>query len=419
MALPLETILNRDLFWKSGAVLLNPQGRAWFSWGPSSRWPGDMREGLSSKFSDGGDSWLWWRPAFFLKDPHEELWQFANSAKMLVTTEEGLLTAESLIASRAREHQAPQVAAGEEHLPADARANTSVESQWSGLSLWPWTVPNKNQFAEDFSSIQRNISSGHLTKVVPVVFETSPQRPSAADLLNLFIERWRRHFTQPQSLRGYLYGMWNEESGILGYTPELLLAKSQRENLGPKSPEQGRTIALAGTGPTTTCLLSDSKNRYEHDLVIDDIRETLLGIGVGLGAGVQGLITVSDTQEFFFGQCKHLRTPIEFSWPLGKTPLIVAKALHPTAALGGRPRMRALELLGSLPSATHRGTFGAPFGVINSEIAEIVVSIRCLQWDLSGSRIGAGCGVIAQSQFEQEWDELQLKRDSVKWPTPI
>jgi isochorismate synthase EntC len=68
-----------------------------------------------------------------------------------------------------------------------------------------------------------------------------------------------------------------------------------------------------------------------------------------------------------------------------------------------------------------RRRFGAPFGLQarlgGSLVRECLVAIRNIQWqDVADQRVwtlGAGCGLVPQSVFENEWKELAAKRDSV------
>jgi menaquinone-specific isochorismate synthase len=112
---------------------------------------------------------------------------------------------------------------------------------------------------------------------------------------------------------------------------------------------------------------------------------------------------------------KHLKTEIECRQLGPASPFALLRALHPSAALGGFPRAEARAWLAAQPEYHERDTFGAPlvfFADPQNFLA--VVCIRGLQWNRQGSRIGAGCGLVARSQWEQEWRELFLKRQSVK-----
>ncbi|MCB0387089.1 MAG: chorismate-binding protein, partial [Bdellovibrionales bacterium] len=58
--------------------------------------------------------------------------------------------------------------------------------------------------------------------------------------------------------------------------------------------------------------------------------------------------------------------------------------------------------------------FGAPFGVMAPDgRAWCLVAIRNIQWSQQGSLLPVGCGVVAQSQAESEWCELELKKQFV------
>ena len=58
--------------------------------------------------------------------------------------------------------------------------------------------------------------------------------------------------------------------------------------------------------------------------------------------------------------------------------------------------------------------FGAPFGVRHGGAFHAVVAIRFVSWKGNDVCLPSGCGVIEDSVFESEWQELRLKRDSVK-----
>jgi menaquinone-specific isochorismate synthase len=67
-----------------------------------------------------------------------------------------------------------------------------------------------------------------------------------------------------------------------------------------------------------------------------------------------------------------------------------------------------------------RGRFGAPFGGFYRETASAelsqhcLVAIRNIQWQKTDVQLGSGCGIVPDSRLENEWDELKLKRESVK-----
>ncbi len=122
---------------------------------------------------------------------------------------------------------------------------------------------NEDAFAQTFQNLQLQMAQGHLRKAVPAVFANTQHRLTpeerAAILLQLL----------PLNDRLRIYGLWTEQEGILGATPENLFWLEHRVL---------HTAALAGTRIKPAEhqeFLSDSKELYEHDLVSQDIEQVL------------------------------------------------------------------------------------------------------------------------------------------------
>jgi menaquinone-specific isochorismate synthase len=109
----------------------------------------------------------------------------------------------------------------------------------------------------------------------------------------------------------------------------------------------------------------------------------------------------------------HLRTPIQLELTQTADTAALVKALHPTPALGAFPKEEGVEWLKAFDSRTPRKHYGAPLGCCYGNSISIVVAIRNVQWTPNGLAIGAGCGVIAESKQEREWNEIQLKTEAI------
>ncbi|MGE0527994.1 MAG: chorismate-binding protein [Bdellovibrionales bacterium] len=248
--------------------------------------------------------------------------------------------------------------------------------------------PASGEFARVFEDIQARIAAGAFSKVVPIVEE---ELEFNADLCaNMFPGAFQVH--EHQVSYGFEFG----GEGLCGVTPEVLFSVEDQVL---------QTMALAGTGPSDgPSLLSDPKERQEHDLVVEHIVSELKRWGSP---------DVGPTQERTYGMLKHLYTPIHLDLEREPEFMELVVRLHPTAALGGWPRSPAVEWLQTQPFQTSRGRFGAPFGYVDRERMLCVVAIRGLQWKGPCARVAAGCGIVAQSQVLKEWEELGLKRASV------
>lgn len=251
--------------------------------------------------------------------------------------------------------------------------------------------PSFELFQEAFQNILGRIHRGELEKAVPVVFSESALVPSQSQRARMLHHLLEAH---PEL---YVFGFWNETSGTLGATPEILFHLN-----GPHL----KTMALAGTRPLSLAneLLKDPKELKEHRFVIQDLQERLEKFG---------WVRVEETHVATYGSIAHLRTWLEVD-TLDLTVDELMKRLHPTAALGVFPRNYGLSWLKSLPYQEHRGIFGAPivFSLSRQETLALV-AIRCLQWNENGTRIGSGCGLVETSDLQREWQELTLKRQSV------
>lgn len=109
---------------------------------------------------------------------------------------------------------------------------------------------------------------------------------------------------------------------------------------------------------------------------------------------------------------KHLMTPITLFGAVGFQQL--TEALHPTPALGAYPKGAGKSWLMHYQTILPRGRFGAPVGYWLEDRGGAHVAIRNLQWSENRMRIGAGCGVVLESEEDKEWNELNLKIESIK-----
>ena len=191
---------------------------------------------------------------------------------------------------------------------------------------------------------------------------------------------------------------------FLGATPELLVGKSGRAVT---------TMALAGSvarGRTpaeddalAAQLLASTKDRQEHQFVIDAIRAHLAAAAGALD--VPGAPTVLRLRNI-----QHLYTPIhgQLRRP-GESVLRLVRRLHPTPAMGGVPREQALAFLRDAEPFP-RGWYAAPIGWFDAALDGVfAVGIRSAITQYARAWLYAGAGIVAQSTAESEWAETALK----------
>lgn len=183
------------------------------------------------------------------------------------------------------------------------------------------------------------------------------------------------------------FGEW------IGATPELLLSGSVGKY---------KTMALAGTQKLRTGVVPEwnMKLREEQQLVTDFILQQLAESNAWN-------IQIDGPHDHIAGPLVHLRSNICFESKNGIHQL--AAKLHPTSAVCGVPRERAIEFIQQHESH-QRGLYTGYFGFSTDEDSgEFYVALRCMQIKSNQCGIYVGGGITSASDPEEEWIETENK----------
>ena len=200
-----------------------------------------------------------------------------------------------------------------------------------------------------------------------------------------------------------IFALQQKGSCFLGATPERLARV-----------EDGRvlTMALAGTTRRGTsnaedriigdALLRSPKNRHEHAIVVETVRK-------GIAPLVSDMNLPQMPNLLQLANLQHLQTPITGTLLPGKTILDVVAALHPTPAVGGFPRDKALAVIREREQLD-RGWFAGPIGWVGPKgEGEFAVALRSGLVTDSHATLFAGCGIMGDSEPQREYEETCLK----------
>lgn len=206
---------------------------------------------------------------------------------------------------------------------------------------------------------------------------------------------------------GYLcftpeHGFW------YGATPELLLDAT----VGPDGRvAEASTMALAGTR-WNSAEPWDDKNLSEHAMVADYIESGLSSLGLTVDRG--SLSTLSS------GCVEHLYTPLKAHvGQASVSPFEIVRALSPTPAVAGLPVDEAITDI-DLAESHQRRCYAGNVGIESDGRYRAYVNLRCAKASpaLSPSdggeagwvhNIYAGGGILAESDDNLEWEELEHK----------
>jgi len=109
----------------------------------------------------------------------------------------------------------------------------------------------------------------------------------------------------------------------------------------------------------------------------------------------------------------HLKTKIRSKLNDATNPFDIIYKLHPTPAVAGMPKDIAIDKISNLESH-HRGWYSGPIGWINSKYnADFKVAIRSGIANQEEICIYAGCGITKDSDAELEYNESELKFNSI------
>jgi isochorismate synthase len=192
---------------------------------------------------------------------------------------------------------------------------------------------------------------------------------------------------------------------LVGASPELLVERhGDRVVCAPFAGSAPRLPDPEADEASGAALAASAKNRHEHQLVVDAVREALEPLCAELVIAQEPKLNKTTAVW-------HLYTPIRGRLrEKSTTALDLAMVLHPTPAVGGVPTAAAADLINELEG--DRGFYAGAVGWCDQRgDGRWVVSIRCAQ--LSADRRTAlaysGGGIVAESDPDDEVDETTTK----------
>lgn len=207
---------------------------------------------------------------------------------------------------------------------------------------------------------------------------------------------------QPVSFAAYL----NRPAGaLLSFSPEMFYRVSQGKiTARPMKGTWPRGVNTAGDCEAARQLQSDEKNRSEHVMIVDLLRNDLGRLCE------YGTVQVDD-----LFRVERYRTLLQMTSSISGVlraelkPSEVFRTLFPSGSITGAPKRRTMEIIRELerrPRGIYTGAIGyfGPYGE-----ACFNVAIRTLTFEDKRLTLGVGGGITADSTAQQEYEECRLK----------
>ncbi|AJJ11709.1 menaquinone-specific isochorismate synthase [Yersinia rohdei] len=187
---------------------------------------------------------------------------------------------------------------------------------------------------------------------------------------------------------------------FLGSSPERLF---QRQLLHLETEALAGTVSNDENSVQATelanWLMHDEKNQRENLLVVDDICQRLQG-------GVEA-VDVMPPEVIRLRKVQHLRRRIHARLNLASDTDCLQR-LQPTAAVAGLPRNIARQFIAENEPFS-RGWYAGSAGYLSLKQTEFSVTLRSAWVEDSQIHLYAGAGIVAGSDPQQEWQEINNK----------
>ncbi len=203
----------------------------------------------------------------------------------------------------------------------------------------------------------------------------------------------------------YMYYLNLDECNVVGSSPEILVrVEGEDITLRPIAGTRKRGVNEEEDLSNEKDLLSDPKELAEHLMLID--------LGRNDVGKISKIGSVKVTERMIverYSHVMHIVSNVVGKISEDKNFIDALKASLPAGTLSGAPKIRAMEIINELEPSS-RGIYGGAIGYItwNGNI-DTAIAIRTAVIRNGFIHVGAGAGIVADSDPENEWLECKQK----------
>lgn len=269
------------------------------------------------------------------------------------------------------------------------------------------TVPPSSFYEGAVAEASRRVRAGELRKVVLA-------RTIEVDAERELDPRRLAHRLRAVDPHAYTFIAPAGDGALVGASPELLVSRHGVEvRANPLAGSAARAGDPATDRANAERLGASAKDREEHAVVVEAVAATLQPLCESLTWDPEPVLqetpNVWHLSTRFRGR---LREP-------APTALDLARALHPTPAVGGAPSNAALATIAQL-EGFDRGAYAGPVGWVDADgNGDWAIALRCARLNGDRATLYAGAGIVGASDPAAELEETERKfgafLDALRW----
>ncbi|HYU62304.1 MAG TPA: chorismate-binding protein [Verrucomicrobiae bacterium] len=195
------------------------------------------------------------------------------------------------------------------------------------------------------------------------------------------------------------------EQHVVGTSPEKLVqVEERRVETRPLAGTRRRGADPAEDRKLEKELLSDLKERAEHVMLVDLGRNDVGRVARPGTVSVDRLMEVER-----YSHVMHISSTVSGQLREGRTSLDALRAAFPAGTVSGAPKIRAMEVIAEL-EPDQRGVYAGSLGYVSfGGNLDMAITLRTVVVAEGTAYVQAGCGVVADSKPEREYEETLEK----------
>ena len=266
--------------------------------------------------------------------------------------------------------------------------NLKISTDFIREELVYFKEENQNDYQEKLAEVIDFIKENQLSKLVISRRKLIDYKGRKINFTQTFLNLCE---TYPNA---FVYFFIKDRKSWMGAFSEIL-GKFDSEN------SQFETMSLAGTLPINE---NWTHKEIEEQKPVTNFIENIL-------ENYSEKVQQSKTYDHLSGNIKHLRTDFKAEIKAEQLENLIAE-LHPTPAVCGIPKEICKNAIMKFENHP-RKLYAGYIKVKTENKIQYFVNLRCAEFFRNAALIYVGGGITAESSPEKEWQETELKADSI------